>query len=146
MTRKNLFPLLTLALMSALLTLLPRTHAANQEVIDCGDNGLSTQLRAKINAANASGGGTITFKCGPSVTLLQGVLPTITTNITIDGGGTITISGNNASRIFVTDTTLTLNNITLSHGYVNGDDGGAIRGGSTLNINNSKFLNNTAEG
>jgi predicted outer membrane repeat protein len=122
------------------------TEAADQVVSDCGDDGGPNQLRAKLTAA-LSGGGTITFTCGPSVTLNNGVLPTITANITINGGGTITISGKNASRVFVTDNvTLTLNNITISNGYINGDDGGAIRSGGTLNINNSKFLNNMADG
>src|SRR5437870_2792767 len=95
---------------------LPGAFAANQVVSDCGDTGGANQLRAKLTAAQSSGGGTITFTCGPFVTLQGGVLPTITTNITINGGGTVTISGNNTSRIFVTDNvTLTLNNITISN-------------------------------
>ncbi len=123
------------------------SEAADQVVSDCGDDGGPNQLRAKVSAALSSGGGTITFTCGPLILLHGGVLPTITANLTIDGGGTITISGKNASRVFVTDNViLALNNITISNGYINGDDGGAIRSGGTTNINNSKFLSNMADG
>src|SRR4030095_15357411 len=77
--------------------------AADQVVSDCGDNGGENQLRRKINDAQNGdgGGGTISFKCGGPITLNStlGTLPTITTNITIDGGGTMTISGNNVSRV-----------------------------------------------
>ena len=66
---------------------------------DCGDSDGADQLRAKRDAAQ-SRGGTITFTCGPMVVLGGSVLPTITTNITIKGGSTITLRGNNASRVF----------------------------------------------
>src|SRR5437868_6935271 len=79
----------------------PFAQAADQVVSDCADNGGASQLRAKLAAAQGSGGGTITFTCGPATIVLQnGVLPTITTNTTVNGGGSITISGNNATRIF----------------------------------------------
>jgi predicted outer membrane repeat protein len=140
--------LVSLRLVLIAFTLFTFAHvvrAANQVVSDCGDNGGTNQLRRKINdAQNGDGGGTITFTCGPSITLLQGVLPTITTNITIDGGNAITISGNNASRVFLINpgATLTLNNIMITRGFVD-DDGGAIyNSGGTLNINASKFTQN----
>ncbi|TMC47390.1 MAG: hypothetical protein E6J26_11400, partial [Chloroflexi bacterium] len=38
--------------------------AANQVVSDCGDSGGVNQLRAKLSAAQSSGGGTLTFTCG----------------------------------------------------------------------------------
>jgi hypothetical protein len=128
-----------------------QVFAANQVVSDCGDSGGPNQLRAKIIAAQSGGGGTITFSCGPTVILTAGDLPTITTNITIDGGNTVTLSGNNASRLFlVSGGQLTLNYITLTKGNSGGDgfpthDGGAIYNlAGTLNINNSKFLDNQA--
>ncbi len=114
-------------------------------VSDCGDSGSANQLRDKLSAAQSRGGGTITFTCGPSIVLnaAYGALPTITTNITINGGNTITLSGNNASRLFFVDGgTLTLNNITITKGYYNGDGGAIYNNIGTLNINNSKFLYN----
>ena len=77
------------------------------------------------------------------MTLNGSVLPAITTNITINGGNSITLSGNNASRVFYVNAggTLTLNNLTVTKGYADGD-GGAVYSLGTLNINNSRFLDN----
>jgi hypothetical protein len=121
-------------------------EASNQVVSDCGDNGGANQLRAVIDAVQISGGGSITFSCSSIIVLnvANGTLPNITTNITIDGGNIITLSGNNSSRIFTIDpgATLTLNNLTLTKGYAASGDGGAIYALGNLNINGSKFLDN----
>src|SRR5689334_16931891 len=139
--------------MCALLALIASTKAANQVVTDAGDNGGPNQLRAKIVAAQGSGGGTITFNVGTAtIVLAGGILPGITSNITIDGGNAITISGNNATPAFqiVAGGTLTLNNLSITHCSNANSDGGAIRNGSangnggTLNITNCRFLLNTA--
>lgn len=144
MTRKAASLLLTFMLVGAQFMSPTPTQAADQVVSDCGDNGGATQLRAKLAAAQSSGGGTLTFTCGTSITLLNGVLPAITTNTTINGGGAITISGNKATRIFYVNpgATLTLNNVTLSDAFANAD-GGAIVSYGTLNINSTKFFSNT---
>ena len=138
----SLFSLTLLLAVVVLFTGAEVVSAANQVVSDCGDNGGANQLRAKIDAAQSSGGGTITFTCGPFITLLGGELPTIYTNVTINGGA-ITISGNNASRHFVVeDGTLTLNNMTLTNGYANYDGGSVYNDVGTLNVSNVKFVNN----
>jgi len=107
----------TLLVVLLLLALsLTATRASNQVVTDAGDSGGPNQLRAKIAAAQSSGGGAITFTTGTAtIVLMNGALPSITTNTVIDGGNKITISGNNASQIFSVDNgaTLTLNNITI---------------------------------
>lgn len=128
-----------------LFTTAPIAQAANKVVSDCGDNGAAHQLRAQLTAAQSSGGGTITFKCSPTITLLNGVLPAITSNITLDGNHKITINGNNATRIFkVASTgTLTLKNITISNAFYN-SDGGAINSQGTLHISHTLFSNNKA--
>jgi predicted outer membrane repeat protein len=75
----------------------------------------------------------------------KGPLPTITKNVTTNGGGAIEISGKDAIRIFnvAAGATLTLNNITISHGFSSGTDGGAISNFGTLNVvNNSKLFQN----
>src|SRR5436305_2632486 len=142
-----------LVTLTVLLFCVFEARANNQVVSDCADNGGPNQLRAKLVAAESSGGGTISFTCGPATVVLQnGVLPSITANTTINGnvnGGVITLSGNNTSggsngtRIFNVNAnaTLTLNNMVLRDGYSN-DDGGAVRNDGTLKVNSCKFLYN----
>jgi predicted outer membrane repeat protein len=136
-----IFTLLLLAFTSA-------AEAANQTVSNLGDTGLASQLRQKIVACQSgtSPGGTITFSIAGTITLdpTKGPLPTITTNVTINGAGTITISGATATRIFnvASGATLTLNNITISHGSSNNGDGGAVASTGALNVNNSRFFSN----
>lgn len=104
-----------------------RARAADQVVSDCGDSGGANQLRAKITAAQSSGGGTITFSCGPAIIVVKSQLPFITGVVTIDGGGTIQLSGGNTVRVFfVNSGALTLRNITVRNGMA-GNPGGAIR-------------------
>jgi predicted outer membrane repeat protein len=125
------------------------TRAANQTVNNLGDTGLASQLRQKINACQSgtNPGGAITFSVAGMITLdpNNGPLPTISKNVTINGGGAVEISGKDAIRIFnvAAGATLTLNNITISHGFSGGDDGGAISNLGTLNVvNNSKLFQN----
>ena len=138
-------PLLAFLIALALFASAPLVRAVDQVVTDSGDDGGLNQLRAKLAALRSSGGGTLTFSIGTAtIVLTGGVLPNITTNATIDGGNVITLSGNNASPVFVVDggATLTLNNITVTKGFNGGGDGGAIQNFGTLNINHSKFLEN----
>ena len=142
-----------LVLTLVLVALIASANAANQVVSDAGDNGGPNQLRAKLAAAQGSGGGTITFNVGAATIVLTcGILPTITSNITIDGGNVVTLSGNNATPAFqiTSGATLTLNNLTIFKCLNSSSDGGAVRNGSsagnggTLNITNCKFLQNAA--
>src|SRR5438046_1849087 len=131
-----------------LLVVIAGAHASDQVVTDLGDTGLASQLRQKLNACQngTSPGGTITFNVAGKITLdaNNGPLPTITTNVTISGGTTIEISGNDATRIFnvTTGATLTLKNITLSHASAASGDGGAVASTGTVNAENTKFLYN----
>jgi hypothetical protein len=133
------------------LALLAGSHAAlasDQVVTDCGDSGGPNQLRAKLAAAQSSGGGTITFTCGPAtIVLTGGVLPTITSNVTINGEGKITLSGNNASRLFFVDTGggLALDGLALTKGYDVGSGGALYMYNSTLDANNVTFKDNRAD-
>src|SRR5207248_3425088 len=152
MKTKLRFPGWLLPVVPLLLVFTVRVQAANQIVSNLGDTGLASQLRQKINACQSgtSPGGTITFSVAGTVTLdpAKGPLPNITANVTVNGGGTIEISGNNGTRIFNVSTgaILTLNNITLSHAYSAGGDGGAVASTGTLNVNNAKFFNNVTSG
>ena len=130
------------------LAFLDPLEAANQVVTNLGDTGLASQLRQKLNACQSgtSPGGTITFTAAGKITLdaNKGPLPTITTNVTINGGATIEISGNDGTRIFnvATGATLTLKNITVSHASAASGDGGAVASTGTVNAENAKFLYN----
>lgn len=117
--------------------------AANQVVNNCNDD---TELRSDLAAMQSGGGGILSFNCGvKTIVLAGGVLPTITTATYIEGSNKITLSGNNASRIFYVGSggSLSLYNITLTKG-ASGGDGGAIYNQGTLDINSSKFLENTS--
>src|SRR5205823_8420693 len=148
MKTKLRFPGWLLPVVPLLLVFTVRVQAANQIVSNLGDTGLASQLRQKLNAcqSGASPGGTITFSVAGKITLdaNKGPLPTITTNATINGGATIEISGNDATRIFnvATGATLTVKNITLSHASAASGDGGALASTGTVNAENTKFLYN----
>ncbi|WP_414586425.1 beta strand repeat-containing protein [Scytonema sp. PCC 10023] len=128
-------------------------------VSSTADNGAGS-LRDAI--AQAQSGDTIQFDpslADKTITLTSDQL-TINKDLTIDGAGAsgLTISGNNAHRIFDVPeggSTFTLRNLTLADGKATGDwedgAGGAIRTVSsdkrtTLNVENSKFVNNSASG
>jgi predicted outer membrane repeat protein len=115
-------PILFVLLIAA--TVAQNAPAADQVVTHCGDSGLTTQLRAKIANANASGGGVITFTCGPATIVLTAQLPTITQNILINGANEIRLSGANSYRLFSTQAPLQLRNLIVSNGFAN--NGGAV--------------------
>ncbi len=92
-------------------------------------------------------GGTITF-AGDSTIMLTSPL-TVTTSLTVDGSGNnITISGNNASRVFHVNSGVdaTLRNLTVADGKVSGYyiTGGGIVNEGALTATNVSFLRNTA--
>ncbi|NMG06777.1 hemolysin [Brasilonema sp. UFV-L1] len=122
------------------------------------DNGAGS-LREAI--AQAQSGDTIQFDsslANQTITLTSGQL-TVDETLTIDGSGAngLTISGNNASRIFdvVPGSNFSLQNLTLANGKASGTgedgSGGAIRTISsdqltTLNVENSRFIDNSSSG
>jgi hypothetical protein len=117
-------------------------YAADRTVTNCSND---VQLHQYLGEIQATGGGTLSFNCGNATILLTAALPSITTDTIVNAGNRITISGNNSFRIFYVAPTgkLRLYNITLTRGYAAGD-GGAIYNDGLLDINSSKFLDNTA--
>lgn len=130
-----------------------------------GSDGLCT-LREAIQAANtniASGGtpgecdagnggdwDTISFSVTGTITLLT-ALPDLSTSMSVNGPGAnlLTISGNNANRVFsvsvATPGTVALAGLTLSNGQSSGNGGAILRTGTgTLNITNNRISANTA--
>ncbi len=107
-------------------------------------------LRSAI--ATAASGDTIQFSnnlAGKTITLKTGQL-VLDKNLTIDGGSApgLTVSGNQASRVFYLDKkrTATIKNLTIADGKTEGAGGGIdTRHESTITLDNVKVHNNTSE-
>ncbi|MEW6284862.1 MAG: CSLREA domain-containing protein, partial [Chloroflexota bacterium] len=112
-------------------------------------------LAANNAPANANCGAgstvndTITFdsSLGVATIALGSTLPNIVSGqgaLTIDGGGNITISGNNSVRVMIVDSDadLTLQNLTIANGRA--IEGGGVRNAGTLTITDSTFSGNSA--
>jgi|GEM_PF-1719039 len=124
-------------------------------VTSLADSGAGSLRQA---VSNANSGDTIAFAAnlaGQTITLTSGQLEvTAGKNLTVDGANSpgLTISGNNASRIFhlnppaVNPTQLTVKNVTLANAYTP-DVGGAIYSEfqGQLVVENVNFNNNTAD-
>lgn len=94
--------------------------------------------------AAGSGADTITF-AGNYTIILATALPTLSTNLTIDGSGrSVTVSGNNAVQVFLINGSgvVTLSNLSLIDGSAT--FGGGINNGGTLTVSNSTFSGNSA--
>ncbi|NNE66170.1 MAG: VCBS repeat-containing protein [Pyrinomonadaceae bacterium] len=137
----------------AFLTFVADANAGGFLVTNTNDSGAGS-LRQAIIGANSNAGADIIefdqsfFNEPRTIVLTSGELD-VTSDITIEGGMTkgLTISGNNASRIFTfTTNTSTINNVTLVDGKPGGlNAGGAIRQLlGTLTINNSTISGNNA--
>lgn len=88
-------------------------------------------------------GGEITFNCGPDPLTLYVDEMTVATAATVDGGGLITLSGEEERRPFLVNTgaSLTLRNIVVADGRAD-SPGGAVWNQGTLLIQNSTLKNN----
>jgi hypothetical protein len=161
--------------------IVPRLEALDDRIVpstllvtSAADDGTAGTLRAAITTA--ASGDTIQFAPGlarQTITLTQGELA-ITQSLDIEGLGAsqLTISGNNASRVFditasnasltlagltisnglssygsgITNVgTLTVNDCTLSENVANSSAGGAIDNSGTLIINNSTISGNRVD-
>lgn len=121
-------------------------------VTNINDDGAGSLYQAIQDANDNSGNDTIVFDPAvfstPQTIVLIGGEIFVADNgsLTINGPGAdkLTISGNNASRIFSITGNVILNDLKLANGS-NAEDGGAISTfGNTLQINRCAFYNNTA--
>jgi CSLREA domain-containing protein len=108
-----------------------------QAILDANDEGANPGADT-IDATGVTG----------NITLTSGELA-ISSDITINGptGGTLTVSGNNASRVFnITTGTVALNDLTITGG--NADLGGGIEkdGTGDLTLTDMTFSSNTTTG
>jgi hypothetical protein len=99
-------------------------------------------------AAAFSGGGRVTFDCGPNPHTIVVNTQVITGSTTVDGSGLITLDGENLRQLFLVlaGGDLTLQEITLAHG--NFGDGGAafVAQGGSLRLNTVTVRDSTADG
>jgi hypothetical protein len=110
----------------AVITVTLNTDAAATTTNPGDGPGQSGDLRNAI--LNAPAGSTIQFSCGgPCVITLNGPLPPITEDLTIDGGtpGNVVIDGNGKYRVFFVDTgTVELENLLIRNALAKGGNGG----------------------
>jgi CSLREA domain-containing protein len=141
-------------------------HAASTiTVTTAADNantdGSCTLREAIANAGNntltfsdciaGSGNDTIVFasSLGTATITLSSTLPPISDSagLMIDGDNRITLSGNDSVRVLYVTGNLTLQNISVTHGYAgSGGGGGLYTEGSAVTIIHSTFSYNSAVG
>lgn len=102
---------------------------------------------AGLDAALATGGDA-TFNCSGPTTITIGAMKTVAHDAHLDGGNLLTISGGDTTRIFsvTVGISLTLENMTLSHGHATNGAGGAIFNQGSLTIASATLRDNTATG
>lgn len=146
----------------ALFSMTP-TQAATNVMVGTGTAGSCTEsaLQAAVTTVNAADGGTITFNCGGAhtITLTQQLrFDRPNAAYVLDGGGLITLNGNDQTRLIYTASgrklALTVRQIILINGRAAFDaqgeraanQGGAIYSGyeNTLTVESVTFVGNTA--
>lgn len=145
--KQHIFYLITILCLLPFLAALPARAA--DAVVGTGTPASCTEAAFDAALTTASsGGGTITFNCGPAETTITFSSTKFLNlgNVTVNGNGRIVLSGNNNDRHFFVGGGITfqLQNITLRDGnsLVNG---GAIEAsGATVVLDNVQLLNNTS--
>ena len=107
-----------------------------------GDGTPESCTEASLDSA-MSDGGSVTFNCGAlPVEIFLSAQKNIALDTQLDGGGLITLRANGSRHFFVpAGVALTLRNLTLSDGFVDGD-GGSIFNQGTLMIDTVTLQNN----
>jgi predicted outer membrane repeat protein len=134
--------------------------AAANAIVGDGSAGSCTESALNTALNQVTTGATVSFNCGSSPVTITVTSPKlITRQMTIDGGGLITLSGGGTITILDLDDylpLLTLKNLTIADGYAtpagpsgvcrNNACGGGVRGHfrASLTVINSKFVNNRA--
>ncbi len=117
-------------------------HAAACMVTNANDSGAGS-LREKVSDSSCT---TITFDNDATINLASQL--TLSRDMTIDGAGhAVTLSGQSITRVFQVSSTVTINHLTITHGYIDGSSrwyGGAIDNQGNLTVLNSTFTDNSA--
>ncbi|WP_193199215.1 DUF4347 domain-containing protein [Nostoc sp. MG11] len=122
-------------------------------VTNTNNSGAGSLREAIINANNALGVDTILFDTTgifgdatpDMITLTSGQL-NVTEEVIIQGTGTnkLTISGNNASRVFNASASLTINDLKITRGNAGSNYGGGIYSNSSVALSNTIISGNSA--
>ena len=136
------FTLAAVALPLLMLTMSGMARAAGT-VTNCTTFGPAA---GTLQAALA-GGGTVTFACSGTIIVPEIKILFDTTSIDATGQS-VTLSGNNANRVFASPfvATLNLTNLTVANGSSVGDAGGILNNFGTLTLTNCTLTNNSAVG
>lgn len=131
-------------LLPQVLALEERVLFSTFSVLNLNDSGPGS-LRAELAAAN-SGADTIIFAHGLHGTITLASELQVTQSVMINGPGAdrVTVSGNNASRVFEVDAgfNVSINGLTISHGYASGHGGGIENDGSNLTLSGDQLTQN----
>jgi hypothetical protein len=120
------------------------SFAQTLTVTSLADDGPGS-LRAQLVASRSVLSPQIDFAVSGTINLLSPLVLQNTNNLTVDGGGQITLNGGGDVQVLVYlfPHSLTLNNLTITGG--NGFCGGAIRSDAFLHLKNVTIRGNTAK-
>jgi hypothetical protein len=125
------------------------TPGPNFTVTNLNDNGPGSLRQAILDSNINPGADVIDFSVTGTITLMTGEL-LIADNLSIVGpAGNLTISGNNAFRVFevVAGVSVMFSNLTISYGNAGlGSGGGILNKGGTVTITNCTVSGNSAGG
>lgn len=105
-----------------------------------------SEFDSALNTVQTTGGGTITFNCGGSATILFSAYKSISEGVTIEGADEITFDGNNLTSFFQIQSSgsLTLNDLTFRRGSFNGIH--PLENFGILALNHVTMSQNTSNG
>ena len=120
-------------------------HDASSPEIECAEN-VCPCSEGGIRAAISEGLGPYTFDCDGPTTVVTGSEIVIDADVTLDGGGMLTVDGNGAHRVFsvLERVTAELVAFTVANGRESEEDGGGIRNEGTLTLTNSTVSGSSA--
>jgi predicted outer membrane repeat protein len=116
-------------------------------VCPCSEGGLRAAIsEAGIRAAITEGLGPYTFDCDGPTTIITGREIVIDIDVTLDGGGNLTVDGNRTHRVFsvLDSVTAELIGFTVTNGRESEQDGGGIRNEGTLTLRNATVSESSA--
>ena len=128
-----------------------RTLLTTYTVHNPQDSGAGSLRQAVLDANAHAGTDTIAFADGleGTIHLTSGNL-LITDSVTIQGPGAdkVSVSGNDASRVFETATgiNVTINDLTITHGKALDQGGGILNDGANLTLSGDVLSQNVASG
>ncbi len=120
-------------------------------VTNTNDSGAGSFRQAVLDANAAAGTDNIDFVVTGTIVLTTGEL-VISDSVIVNGPGpaNLTVSGNNASRIFRLDSvaakTVGIGGMTITGGNASGNGGAILNGGGNLQLGNVRITGNTATG